>query len=559
MKGSSISLGAPLLLLAWVSFLAWGGGSGSGRSNAASWTEITRLTYEHLDTALMPAWEGGPVDYPAWLDELDGQPVEIVGFMAPYDRLDDLSRFMLMPSYVGCYFCAPPSFTQVLLVQQAGEGGKRRFIDPPIRVSGILRLYRPGSDHPAHRDQFVYALDDATCTIVTGDEVPRRAKAHAAGPPRIGRADEPPDPGMDPLQPHQAFQPQLLVPAVSALRSLPLRGEMRFTKTGPAALEVAIENHVRDGLTEAGGQALDRALKALGWLPDDLSWDRAVVAHRLPASIGTVSADGGEVSYHEDLPLSKPAGRLAMACLIYEALLRQNHPDFFKPVPDAETWLVRRALLEGDLFLLRNDYVRRNWLSAPDPLPSLAWSSPRADLPEGFNRWLELPGQTGHAFLSRNRNWESEGFLDSLYTQPPAFFSYWWRPDWLTLKEPSTALIPPSIPGTIHSPCRLGSATLLAWLGEGKGDYEDETLAARMLQDRACWITSPESAEETFLWQTEWADELDARAFVEWFTASQPSLHGGWSSRSTGPHSATVELRQVRGVPSESQLTTTKR
>ena len=102
------------------------------------------------------------------------------GFMAPYDLLDDMSRFMLMPSYVGCHFCKPPALNQVLYVEQsgsAGSKGKPQFIHEPIRVTGTLRLFSTESEHPAHLAEFVYALDDARIEVLDGKDALERAQA----------------------------------------------------------------------------------------------------------------------------------------------------------------------------------------------------------------------------------------------------------------------------------------------------------------------------------------------------------------------------------------------
>ena len=53
--------------------------------------------------------ETGALSFPESLDSLEGQKIVIAGFMAPYDFLDDMSTFMLMPSYVGRHFCKPPA------------------------------------------------------------------------------------------------------------------------------------------------------------------------------------------------------------------------------------------------------------------------------------------------------------------------------------------------------------------------------------------------------------------------------------------------------------------
>ena len=45
------------------------------------------------------------LSFPESLMKLDGRKVSLVGFMAPFDSLDDMSRCMIVPSYVGCTFC----------------------------------------------------------------------------------------------------------------------------------------------------------------------------------------------------------------------------------------------------------------------------------------------------------------------------------------------------------------------------------------------------------------------------------------------------------------------
>ena len=123
--------------------------------------------------------ESGALSFPEPLDSLDGQQIAIAGFMAPYDFLDDMSTFMLMPSYVGCYFCKPPALNQVLYVEQkkSDPEDKPQFIEEPIQVTGTLRLARVGSDHPGHRAEFVYALDDTSIEVLRGEGALERARA----------------------------------------------------------------------------------------------------------------------------------------------------------------------------------------------------------------------------------------------------------------------------------------------------------------------------------------------------------------------------------------------
>ncbi|MEM6675879.1 MAG: DUF3299 domain-containing protein, partial [Planctomycetota bacterium] len=58
------------------------------------------------------------VRFPESLKALDGRQVSLVGFMAPFDSLQDMRRCMIVPAYVGCQFCSPPTMTQVVYVTQ---------------------------------------------------------------------------------------------------------------------------------------------------------------------------------------------------------------------------------------------------------------------------------------------------------------------------------------------------------------------------------------------------------------------------------------------------------
>jgi len=101
-----------------------------------------------------------PPVFPDTLAALDGKKIEMVGFMAPYDDLVDMSTFMLMPSSQGCYFCVPPSAQEVVLVRQAAEG-EPPFMSAPLIVSGTLSLWEKESDDQAH-EMFLYVMNEAT-------------------------------------------------------------------------------------------------------------------------------------------------------------------------------------------------------------------------------------------------------------------------------------------------------------------------------------------------------------------------------------------------------------
>ena len=137
------------------------------------------------DVVVSDGKKDATIQYPAEIQALDGKRVAIIGFMAPYEKLDDMSTCMILPASVGCYFCSPPAVTQVVLIQQkGGTKDKRPFINEAVIVTGTLRLFTFASQHPAHQADFMYALDDATVEVFTGQNKPSRAPAHLPPDPR---------------------------------------------------------------------------------------------------------------------------------------------------------------------------------------------------------------------------------------------------------------------------------------------------------------------------------------------------------------------------------------
>ena len=137
------------------------------------------------DVVVSDGEKDATIQYPAEIQALDGKRVALIGFMAPYEKLDDMSTCMILPASVGCYFCSPPAVTQVALIQQkGGTKDKRPFINEALIVTGTLRLFTFASQHSAHQADFMYALDDATVEVITGQNKPRRAPAHLPPDPR---------------------------------------------------------------------------------------------------------------------------------------------------------------------------------------------------------------------------------------------------------------------------------------------------------------------------------------------------------------------------------------
>jgi len=155
---------------------------------AAAHTEAILADWDFLnktDVVVSDGKKDAAIKYPPQIKALDGKRVAIVGFMAPFEKLDDMSTCMILPASVGCYYCSPPAVTQVALIQQkADKKDKRPFINEAVIVTGTLRLFTYESQHPAHQADFMYAIDDATVEVFTGKNKPRRAAAHLPPDPR---------------------------------------------------------------------------------------------------------------------------------------------------------------------------------------------------------------------------------------------------------------------------------------------------------------------------------------------------------------------------------------
>jgi hypothetical protein len=115
-----------------------------------------------------------PPIYPSELAEVDGTKVAVRGYMAPYDSLDSMKTFMLMPISGGCFFCEPPSPLAVVLIRQ-GENAVIEFIGEPIEVTGTISLWKSKSPDKDHR-YFIYVMDADKVEVVDSIKFPSSGK-----------------------------------------------------------------------------------------------------------------------------------------------------------------------------------------------------------------------------------------------------------------------------------------------------------------------------------------------------------------------------------------------
>ena len=132
------------------------GGPGLAAEDSPSVAEssgVPEITFPLLDQVRSLDLIEPYMGFPEALLQLDGKEVQLLGFMAPFDSLENMRRCMIVPAYVGCTFCSPPDLTQVVYVTQ-GDGdtaGQYPYVDTVAHVRGTLRLSVPpnGASHPA--------------------------------------------------------------------------------------------------------------------------------------------------------------------------------------------------------------------------------------------------------------------------------------------------------------------------------------------------------------------------------------------------------------------------
>ena len=91
-------------------------GSDSERDGERDPGDPPMIDFSMLDEARRLDFIDAGLTFPESLEDLDGRRVRLIGFMAPFDDLRNMRRCMILPSYVGCKFCSPPSVTQVVFV-----------------------------------------------------------------------------------------------------------------------------------------------------------------------------------------------------------------------------------------------------------------------------------------------------------------------------------------------------------------------------------------------------------------------------------------------------------
>ena len=501
-----------------------------GQSDQGSEGLESDIVYGDLPEVSFAMLDGArPIDliqmdlaFPDALKELDGRPVSLTGFMAPFDDLKDMRRCMIVPSYVGCTFCTPPTLTQVVFVTQGGDGSKSKypFIEEASRVSGIFRISHPESDHPGQQAGFLYSIENAVVAPHVG-EAPQRAPGHATPNDHSKGKEAVPLPEVAPADLVEDVSGLLGMEALHSIAIEPVNSD-RFTEIIRANLESTYPEADRSGQAQA--------FSSLGLLPTDADWIDTVMNIELTRRVAITSTTGKEIYVLDSVPENHPYVRLLLVGEIAEALTNQHFPvKSRQPVREevssmnGDSRRAAMALRQGlnEVAIFR--YARSRGISTSSRPPSeLGEGSPKSiNAPKELYQWLALPREVGPFFVDSLLDSEEPqlGFEAALGKPPsttmelfrPLFYqdASRWRPDPVAEDFADDLLeTPPSFTDV------LGIGGLIPWLSQWYAVPEAKNLTGNWTGDRWAVWQFPEG-EYVLLLETRWTDEDSARNFRE--------------------------------------------
>ena len=476
-------------------------------------------------------------------------PVELVGFMAPFDSLDDMRRCMIVPSYVGCSFCAPPSLTQVVFVDQerSGEETNRRFpfIEEPARVTGVLRLDLPGSTHLGREQGFLFSLENAVVTPHTEASI-ARAPGHDASPAN-GTAHQA---GQIPLEPVSIDD---LISEVAELRELAPQRPIALETVSRKVFSALIRDELAVAFPSETLDARTAAFALLDTIPAEADWMEQLTALHLSRKIAMTDESGERIHLLENLPTEDPYVRLALVGEITDALNRQHFPPQKSNATTDDERRAAEALRQGLRVVTIYRYARIHGISPAVPPPvDLALLYPNFPVISiELDLWYSLPGEVGPFFVDFCVGATGPlAAIDSVFSRPPRSTLEFFRPLWyedptLWRRNPVPENFADSV---LDSPPAFtdvfGVGGIVPWLSKAYPVDVAKSLAGDWAGDRfAVWLFP--DGEAALLLETRWQDADAALRFHE----AVPD-HPFQRLESPSPGSSIVRLIRATGVRS---------
>lgn len=106
----------------------------STSATSSSVNNSQRLYFKDLRT-----WRMGASEAPADLRRFDGQIVQIVGYMVPFDSIERIERFILLQApFMGCFHVPPPQPNETLMINSSSTPAD--YVYEPILITGRLKI-----------------------------------------------------------------------------------------------------------------------------------------------------------------------------------------------------------------------------------------------------------------------------------------------------------------------------------------------------------------------------------------------------------------------------------
>lgn len=489
------------------------------------------------------------LSFPDSLKVLDGKEVEMVGFMAPLDSLEDMSRCMIVPSYVGCTFCSPPDLTQVVYVTQGDENetDEYPFIEEPSHVRGIFRISKDKDSLQGEGDGFVYSIEQAEVTAYTGDFSERIASHLSAD----GHKSVETNTTLDPVTATD------LVSAVAEIMGIQPLSSIEIEPIESGIFGNLIWEELEAIYPRSSNEMRSKAFSILGFLPEGVEWLELLLEFETGRRFAIPDSKGTKVLVLDYLPINHPYVRLEIVGAISEAIIRQKIFDNQNKKAKSIQWSddlkkAQMAVREGVRKSVRERYSRLMTIpiSVPPPdefVPTGKWM----DGASFFHRWYTLPNFVGPFFMDIviGPTGSMEG-LDSIIERPPSTMIEFLRPSWY--RDPKLwkhRLVPQNFADGFMNvdPVLtdvLGVGGLIPWLADPNTSYLARSIAGQWSADRwALWQF--DDGNSAVLLETHWQNEEAAIQFSE----SIPNYPFQWfAQKEEQKESSTVRI--LRGTSS---------
>ncbi len=500
-------------------------GGENGVPGKARAEDLPEIDFPMMDQARSLDLIDMELDFPESLRKLEGQRVSLVGFMAPFDSLDDMRRCMIVPSYVGCTFCSPPSLTQVVYVTQGGAGESMRrpfpFIEEPSYITGILRLSLPGNDHEGTQQGFIYSIENAVVTPHAGD-APTRTVAHQTV--NEGRPAHKPGALLSPIE-----IPDLVREVAEIIDQKPIT-PLEIETVSSKEFSDLVRTELGEAFPEESLPARVRAFSMLGMIPEDCDWMEALAGTRL-AMRSAISGKSGERIYLlKSVEQNHPYVRLDLVGAITDAIVCQHFPGTAEGIDGGESDAAgddarraEEALRAGIRGMAVYRYSRSQGISPAAPLPTALFqrSEAREFVSVGFELWQALPGDVGPFFVDYlvGATGPFAG-VEAALARPPSATIELFRPRWY---EDQALWQPNPVPegfadDLIDTPPTLtdvlGIGGLVPWLVQWYPVEAAKGLAGKWAGDRwGVWLFP--DGNSALVLETRWQDEEAALKFRE--------------------------------------------